>query len=306
MKIAYLLMTHRDPQQVKRLVDSLTGSGDFFIHVDKKSNISPFQEAVGDNPQVFWADKRIGVNWAAWSMTVVYLQLLEQAYNSEKKYDRFVFLTGQDYPLMTNAQILEEFSAHRDVEYIMAYKIATSTIPTDKNKVQKKWYFENPFRSRFLRRCWYSFTYRVFTKLSYRPTTKVPLGGVEVESYFGQMLSAFTRDGAKLLIDTFRNDKKYNRVMKHVHASVEHYWQTVIFNSPLREKTVQNGQEHEITEHFGWAPLHYHTYIDVCSEYCEKDFEELKNCGYMFCRKVVPGYSDSLMDLIDEMRSEKR
>lgn len=302
MRIAYLLMAHKDPNQVKRLVESLQDSGDFFIHIDKKSDLSEFTKAIGENKKVFYADKRIRVNWAAWSMTEVYLNLLAQAYNSDKQYDRFVFMTGQDYPLMTNEQIVEEFSAHKDVEYVMAYKISTSTIPTDKNKVLKKWYFENPFNNKFLRRCWFSFTYRVLTKLSNRKTTKIPLGGKLVDSYFGQMLSAFTRDGAKLLVDVFQNDKKYNKVMKHVHASVEHYWQTIIFNSDLRSKTIQGGAEHEITEHFGWAPLHYHHYYVDTSVFTIEEYDEIKDCGHMFFRKVVPGKSDSLMDAIDELR----
>ncbi len=302
MKIAYLIMVHRDPEQIKRLVQSISDSGDCYIHIDKKVDEGPFRQALTGLP-VFYMKNRIRVNWAAWSMVQVYLELLEMAFLSDKHYDRFVFLTGQDYPLMTNAQILAEFSAHPETEYIMAYKISTSTIPTDKNKILKNWYFENPFNNKFLRRVWYSLTYRLLTKPFTKKSLLIPLNGEQVEPYFGQMLSAFTREGARLLLDIYHNDSAYNKAMKKVHAAVEEYWQTIIFNSPLREKTVQGGQEHEITPHFGWAPLHYHTYDIECSIFEEKDFDTLKNCGYMFCRKVIPGISDSLMDKIDEMRS---
>ena len=92
--------------------------------------------------------------------------------------------------------------------------------------------------------------------------------------------------------------------MKSAFAPDELYWQTIIFNSELRKNTVQNGQEHEITEYFGWAPLHYHHYNIKTSIFIEKDFDELKNSGYMFCRKVLPGQSDALMNKIDEWRKE--
>ncbi len=304
--IAYLLMVHKDPAQVKRLVESVVESGDVYIHVDKKSEIAPFKKLLDSNAHVFFLDNRIRVNWAAWSMTVVYLELLLAAFNCDKQYDRFVFLTGQDYPLMTNQEIIAEFDAHSDVEYIMAYNIVTSTVPTDQNKIRKRWFFENPFNRPLPRRIWASVMYRFVTKPFSRRHITVPLGGKQVDPYFGQMLSAFTREGAKLLLDVYQNDAEYNKVMKHVHASVEHYWQTVIFNSPLRVKTIQGGAEHEITDHFGWAPLHYHTYIDDCSIYTEKDYDELICCGYMFFRKVVPGQSDSLMDRIDKWRYEKQ
>ncbi len=305
MKVAYLIMAHRDPEQIKRLVDSIYDSGDCFIHIDKKVDENPFKECLTGYERVCFMKNRIRVNWAAWSMVQVYMELMDMAYNHKNNYDRFVFLTGQDYPLMTNEEILAEFSANIDTEYVMAYKISTSTIPTDKNKILRKWYFENPFNHPFLRKVWASFMYRVFTVHSNRKKLTVPLGGKEVEPYFGQMLSAFTRKGAELILDVYKNDKEYNKVMKYVHASVEEYWQTIIFNSDLRKNTVQKGEEHEVTEHFGWAPLHYHSYEVYCSVYEEKDFETLKNCGYMFCRKVIPGISDSLMDKIDEMRLEK-
>lgn len=302
VKIAYLLMAHKDPGQILRLVNSLSDSGDFFIHIDKKSDIQPFREALADNTNVFFMDHRIRVNWAGWSMTAVYLELLEMAFKHPNTYDRFVFLTGQDYPIMTNQQILEEFDSHRNVEYIMAYQISNSTIPTDKNKILKRWYFENPFNNRFLRRCWASFHYRFITRFSDRKTLLVPLGGQLVEPFFGQMLSAFTREAAELLIKVYRTDKAYNKVMKQAHASVEEYWQTVIFNSPLRPNTVQGGAEHEMCEHFGFAPLHFHTYDDNCSEYTHEDYNDIVSSGYMFFRKAVPGKSDKLLDMIDEMR----
>ena len=78
-----------------------------------------------------------------------------------------------------------------------------------------------------------------------------------------------------------------------------------VTHSDLRKNTVQGGQEHEITEHFGWAPLHYHHYDIDTSVFTEEDFDEIKNSGYMFFRKVVPGISDRLMDKIDELRGEE-
>ena len=304
MKIAYLMMCHKDPAQIKRLTERLLKTGDVIIHVDKKSDITPFIELLKNEENVYFVKNRIDVSYAGFTMAKVYLEMLEYAYNSEKGYDRFVFMTGQDYPLMKDSEIIEEFSSHKDTEYIMAYKIATSTIPTDKNKVECKWYLDTKIHNKFLRRCYLSIMYRVFTKHGIRRKRQVPFSGKLVEPYFGQMLSAFTRQGAKLLIDTYRNDKKFNKVMKHVYPAVEIYWQTVIFNSPLREKTIQNGEEHEITTHFGWAPLHFHHYDVDTSVFTEKDFDEIVSSKMMFFRKAIPGISDALLDKIDKYREE--
>lgn len=43
MKIAYMIAAHTDPIQLRRLVISLNGEDiEFFIHIDKKSDIQPF------------------------------------------------------------------------------------------------------------------------------------------------------------------------------------------------------------------------------------------------------------------------
>ena len=305
MKIAYILLAHNNPSQLKRLVDSLKNTGDFYIHIDKKSDIRPFKQVFEGMESVHLLEKRVKVSWAGWSMVVGYMLALQAALENEKNYERFVMLTGQDYPLMSNEEIIKTFEDNRDVEYIMAYNIVTSSVPTDKNKILKRWYLDNPFRSRFLQRAYKGIMYRVVTRPFSGKELRVPLNGKLVDPYFGQMLSAFTRKGAELLMDTYLHDKKYNKKMKTVFAAVEIYWQTLFFNSELRQNTVQHGEEHEITEHFGWAPLHYHHYYVDTSVFTEEDFDELKDCGYMFCRKMVVGKSEGLMDKIDEMRREK-
>ena len=303
MKIAYLILAYKDPKQLKRLTDRLSKTGDCYVHLDKKSDKRSFDNVLHGNHGVNVFSRYI-VSWAGWSMVKAYFYLMHRAYESDNKYDRFVLLTGLDYPLMSDAEMLREFSEHLDTEYIMAYNIATSTVPTDKNKVLKKWYLDTPFRPKFLQRVYKSLMYRCLTKPFSGKQIKVRLGGNYVDPYFGQTLSAFTRAAVKVLIETYDNDKQFNKRMKHVHAPDEIYWHTIIFNSNFRKNTIQNGEEHEITEHFGWAPLHYHTYTVFTSVYQKEHFDELINSGYMFCRKVETGISDALLDKIDEYREK--
>ena len=305
MKIAYLILAHKEPAQLRRLTDRLVGSGDVYIHLDQKTDFKAFCDRFGAHPRVY-ISQRFKVWWAGFSMIKAYMHLFEAAYSAPEGYDRFVLMTGQDYPLMTSEEIVVEFEKNPETEYVMAYNLATSTVPTDKNKVLKRWYLDVPvFSSALWAKLWHGISYRVLTKPWTGRRLSVPLGGKMVDPYFGQMLSSFTRQGVELLLRTYKTDKAFNRKMKRVFAQVELYWQTVIFNSNLREKTVQGGKEHEITEHFGWAPHHYHNYDVDTSVYTEEDFEQLKNCGYMFCRKVVPGVSDGLMDKIDGWLNEK-
>ena len=305
MKIAYLILAHKDPKQLRRLADHLLKSGDVYVHLDKKTDFKSFCDEFGVHPRVHILQS-VSVWWAGWSMIRAYMHLMEIAFTAPENYDRFVLMTGQDYPLMTAKEIVQAFEKSPETEFVMAYNITTSTIATDKNKVLKRWYLDVPlFRGKLWAKAYLGATFRLISRPFTGKNIRVPLGGKPVDPYFGQMLSSFTRKGLELLLTTYKTDKAFNRRMKRAYAAVELYWQTVIFNSELRKNTVQGGEEHEITEHFGWAPHHYHNYDVDTSVYTEADFEELKNCGYMFCRKVVPGASDGLMDRIDEWIYEK-
>ena len=48
--LAYLISAHTDPAQLSRLIASLQPEAHFFIHIDKKSDLSSFTSLIrGDN-----------------------------------------------------------------------------------------------------------------------------------------------------------------------------------------------------------------------------------------------------------------
>ncbi len=63
MKLTYLLIAHKLPRQLARLVNALDGEGvSFVIHIDRKSDESEFRELVkGTN--VRWVKSRVRVQW---------------------------------------------------------------------------------------------------------------------------------------------------------------------------------------------------------------------------------------------------
>lgn len=65
MKIAYLMLTHQDPELAYRVSKKLTAETPHhvFIHVDKKADISPFKKLGTLGSQVHLLDKRINVWW---------------------------------------------------------------------------------------------------------------------------------------------------------------------------------------------------------------------------------------------------
>ena len=98
MKIAYLILAHGSPKHLARLVAALSSnSATFFIHVDRKSDILPFAAIQGQ--AIRFSDTRIPVYWGDFSQVEATLTLLRAALDCNAKFERFVLLSGADYPV---------------------------------------------------------------------------------------------------------------------------------------------------------------------------------------------------------------
>lgn len=58
-----MIAAHTDPKQLRKLVEALAGVGcDFYIHIDKKSSITPFVQQL-KGMDVNFIKKRVSTNW---------------------------------------------------------------------------------------------------------------------------------------------------------------------------------------------------------------------------------------------------
>jgi hypothetical protein len=69
MTFAYLILAHKNPNQVLRLVNILAANNTyFFIHADKKADETLFKSVVGSHENVFFCECRKTVNWGGFSV----------------------------------------------------------------------------------------------------------------------------------------------------------------------------------------------------------------------------------------------
>lgn len=116
--IAYLLLVHGNPLHLQRLINRLWSDGAmFFVHVDKKTDLNAFIHLQSDDVRVLPRDETVAVHWGDFSQVEAILSLMKTAC-AAGNFDRFVLLSGVDYPLWPTADINAFFAAHRTVEFI--------------------------------------------------------------------------------------------------------------------------------------------------------------------------------------------
>lgn len=95
IKVAYLLVAHKCPEQVNIFINQLLNYGecDIYVHVDKKN--PDLLEKIIKAPRVFVCSM-FDVRWGSFEIVRAAIELMKMATNSEKKYTHMYFGSGQD------------------------------------------------------------------------------------------------------------------------------------------------------------------------------------------------------------------
>ncbi|CAL1543474.1 unnamed protein product [Lymnaea stagnalis] len=120
--IAYSIVTYKDIEMVERLLRVIYRPQNFYcIHVDKKSEkdfLRTMRSISGCFDNVFLTSDLVDVKWGEFSVLepeIICMKLLW----SHKKWKYFINLTGQEFPLKTNfelVKILKAYNGANDLE----------------------------------------------------------------------------------------------------------------------------------------------------------------------------------------------
>lgn len=122
MKIAYLMLVHKNFNQIKLLTDQLADElTHVYIHVDKKNEelFNDLKNEYVNSENVSIIDKRIKVNWSGFSQVQATLNLMESALeNNNFKFEYISLISGQDFPIKSNDYIRKFLSDNNGNEFI--------------------------------------------------------------------------------------------------------------------------------------------------------------------------------------------
>ena len=101
-KMAFLISAYTEPSSLCGLVRKLDEMlcADFYIHIDKKVPIEPFQSGLRGMPNVCFVNERIRVYWGGYSQVEMQLSMIREMLSKNLHYVRVINLTGMDYPIV--------------------------------------------------------------------------------------------------------------------------------------------------------------------------------------------------------------
>ncbi|WP_270546426.1 beta-1,6-N-acetylglucosaminyltransferase [Butyricimonas paravirosa] len=120
-KIAYLVMCHKNEQQVMTLINSLVDKyADVYVHVDKKNTelYQKLSENFNKIPSVNLLEERVAVFWGGFSQLRAIIGLIKAVVKSGTRYSYVSLISGQDLLIKPHLQFYKYLERCYPKEFI--------------------------------------------------------------------------------------------------------------------------------------------------------------------------------------------
>ncbi|GAB3223681.1 hypothetical protein J0A67_10260 [Algoriphagus aestuariicola] len=270
--IAYLILVHRFPEQFKRLFRAIyQPENHYLIHVDKKADPKTnliVESFLMDYPNTYVMDRE-NVGWGGFSMVQSELNGMLYLLTHNLKWDFFINLSGQDFPLHSQRSIRGFLGKHPRTNFIKADNQAQER-PETMNRI------DNHFTE----------THNGFEGFIYR---RPYMQGIT--SYIGGQWMIVTRACCEFLCFS-PEVKKFEDFYLNTLLADESFFQTVLMNTSFEEAIVSDDKRAIIWVSDGEIKLRPKTFtID--------DLEFLASSDDLFARKFDEGLDDSILRALE-------
>jgi len=293
MKIAYLILAHRLPLHLVRLISRLdTGEVNFFIHVDRRSPQHVYETLdwkLGNRQNVHFV-KRSRCHWGGFGIVRATLQGIEDVIQSGVAFDYVALLSGQDYPIKPNEEI-RSFLGEREGTSFIHYnpfpftewvgqhggwdRVRMWHIRTDNHYLIYP--EERGFRSRALELVWNTAVKRFPLERRF-PDGFHPHGGAQ--------FWCLHRNHVWQIHKFVRANPRFVRFFRFVNIPDEIFFQTIAANILDRTKL------HSDT-------LTYVPWNRPGATLYTSDVDALRSSEYLFARKFDPDVDARVLEMID-------
>lgn len=270
--VAYVVLAHKNPAQVARLVRRLaTERSRFLVHVDGRADAveTEARRLLADHPGVDLVQPRRRCYWGGFGMVRATLDALEELVAHEAPFDHVVLLSGQDYPLRPAGEI-ERFLADNAERTFMTAERLPNEWPGGGLPRIERWHLVSPLV--------------LHLRLPWR--RRVPGG---LAPYGGGAWMCLARPAAQYVVEFVRRRPDVVRFFEHALHPDELLFQTILMNSTLADTVVND----------------HLRYIDWSTDpgpatLRSVDFEKMIESERLFARKFDVTVDSGILDLLDD------
>jgi len=268
MKIGYLILAHKSPTQLIRLINTLNcENAYFFIHIDKKSSNDMFNQvtnALNRFNNIYFINRN-NCSWGNFSIVHATLKGIQTILNTNICLDYVILLSGQDYPIKPNSYIRDFLIANNGKCFIHNFPV--------------------PLQG------WHNgFFYRVPEQYKLPPN---------ISLYGGSQWWCLTRECIHYIYHFVVNNPGFVEYCKHLFVPDEIFFQTIVLNSYFKSNVFNNGLRYIDWDSVPQPKTHPATLS-------KKYFPILNNSPTLFARKFDIELDSEILDMIDNTLLKRR
>lgn len=260
-----------------------------YIHIDKKSSISEDDlDMIKQAKNVSFLSRKYNVNWGGYNIVKAILMLSEEAVKN-KKIDYIHLISGQDFPIKNNDHIQKIMEENKGREFINYFKMPAPFWSDNGgfDRISYYHYYDTlNARTYFGRK-----TINFLVKLQKLMKIKRNIQKSPYEFYGGSTWWSLSYACLSHVIDFTKDRPDYLKKFEHSFAADEIFFQTIIMNSPFKNKVVNNNlRDVDWQYRNGSRPA----VLDI------SDYEKLMDSDAIFARKFKDPISNILIEKVEQ------
>ncbi|CUH51001.1 DUF5928 domain-containing protein [Shimia marina] len=288
-RIAYILLCHKDPEAIIMQAERLTATGDYIsIHFDARAKPEHFRmlrEALGHNPNVAFAEKRIKCGWGEWSLVEATLYAVETAVKRFPRASHFYMLSG-DCMVIKSSEYIHNFLDDNDVDFIESFDFFESDWIKTGMKAERLIY-RHWFNERTQKRRFYA-TFNLQKKLGF--TREIP---ADIQVMIGSQWWCLRRQTIEAVLDFTRTRRDVMRFFRTTWIPDETFFQTLVRHLVPTPEIRSRTLTFLMFTDYGMPLTFYNDHYDL-----------LLSQDFLFARKISPDAIE-LKERLGQLYAEK-
>jgi hypothetical protein len=296
MNIAYIILAHKLPDQLIRLVRKLnTLSACFFIHIDKKTDSNTFEKiktALREFDNVYFLD-RYARYYGDYYHLKATLDALVRIKTVGVQFDYVVLLTGQDYPIKSNGYIQEFLLNAKGNSFLEYFSLPSDVWKNEDGGLDRIYYRHYCVRGRH-----FAFQRKnrlpgllnpIWSYLSKFPPVRRKSPRNLTRFYGGSAYWCLSRACIEYLLNYIESNSSLVNFFEHVDIPEESFFQSILLNSPLAGSLINKNLWYIL-----WSTAHHPFVLD------SSKYEDIMSTDKLFARKFDLTVDDKILDKIDQ------
>jgi len=226
MRIAHLILAHKNPKQLERMLNALEHPAfDFFIHIDQKTDEKEF-EFLFTRKNVFRIHNRTDIYWGGWGTIQAIINGFEEI-TPKKQYEYINVISAQDFPIKPASYIYQYIYDRRGKEFMTC------------ESIEDKW---KEAAARFHDYSFINWKFRGKHRLEMIANKILPARKYPMDHKIVGRANWFTltHNACIFLLGFLKEHPEISRYFKYTWGADEFIFSTPLYNSKFQDKIVDN------------------------------------------------------------------